>query len=182
MEMEVRHEFPEIELTWFMLCCPVCVFQGGMQHLDRDRVIGEFRRGETKILISTDVLARGFDVSQVRAALPGSHQSIKQSINQPINPLLTRISSRLIAIAITPRCTKSTTRPTKRQPWLLYTVHMCCAATWCCMATVWCLRLCVCCTTTAQPWQVGLIAWLAAGVVQHWPELGAAVHVIVAMC
>jgi hypothetical protein len=35
---------------------------------DRDRVIGEFRRGETKILIATDVLARGFDVSQVRAA------------------------------------------------------------------------------------------------------------------
>lgn len=33
---------------------------------DRDRVINEFRRGETKILISTDVLARGFDVSQVR--------------------------------------------------------------------------------------------------------------------
>jgi hypothetical protein len=35
---------------------------------DRDRVVGEFRRGETKILISTDVLSRGFDVSQVRPA------------------------------------------------------------------------------------------------------------------
>jgi ATP-dependent RNA helicase DDX19/DBP5 len=32
---------------------------------DRDRVVNEFRRGETKILISTDVLSRGFDVSQV---------------------------------------------------------------------------------------------------------------------
>jgi late competence protein required for DNA uptake (superfamily II DNA/RNA helicase) len=40
-----------------------------MQFEDRDRVVGEFRRGETKILISTDVLSRGFDVSQVRATL-----------------------------------------------------------------------------------------------------------------
>lgn len=39
--------------------------QGDMKFEDRDRVVNEFRRGETKILISTDVLARGFDVSQV---------------------------------------------------------------------------------------------------------------------
>eukprot|EP00878_Enallax_costatus_P015357 GHUV01016085.1.p1 GENE.GHUV01016085.1~~GHUV01016085.1.p1 ORF type:complete len:457 (+),score=103.79 GHUV01016085.1:581-1951(+) len=39
--------------------------QGDMDFADRDRVVGEFRRGETKILISTDVLSRGFDVSQV---------------------------------------------------------------------------------------------------------------------
>lgn len=39
--------------------------QGGMDHGDRDRVVQEFRDGITKILISTDVLARGFDVSQV---------------------------------------------------------------------------------------------------------------------
>lgn len=39
--------------------------QGDMPFEDRDRVVGEFRRGETKILISTDVLSRGFDVSQV---------------------------------------------------------------------------------------------------------------------
>jgi ATP-dependent RNA helicase DDX19/DBP5 len=36
-----------------------------MDHASRDRVVNEFRRGETKILIATDVLARGFDVSQV---------------------------------------------------------------------------------------------------------------------
>lgn len=46
-------------------CCVVCLLQGDMQYEDRDRVVQEFRRGETKILISTDVLARGFDVSQV---------------------------------------------------------------------------------------------------------------------
>eukprot|EP00879_Flechtneria_rotunda_P015545 GHRR01016256.1.p1 GENE.GHRR01016256.1~~GHRR01016256.1.p1 ORF type:complete len:459 (+),score=143.72 GHRR01016256.1:226-1602(+) len=39
--------------------------QGDMPFEDRDRVVGEFRQGMTKILISTDVLARGFDVSQV---------------------------------------------------------------------------------------------------------------------
>lgn len=39
--------------------------QGDMQHEDRDRVVQEFREGKTRILISTDVLARGFDVSNV---------------------------------------------------------------------------------------------------------------------
>jgi len=38
---------------------------GDMQMADRDRVVREFREGATKILISTDVLSRGFDVSQV---------------------------------------------------------------------------------------------------------------------
>lgn len=53
-------------------CCVLCVvLQGDMQYEDRDRVVGEFRRGETKILISTDVLARGFDVSQVGHLLLG---------------------------------------------------------------------------------------------------------------
>jgi ATP-dependent RNA helicase DDX19/DBP5 len=39
--------------------------QGGLTHEERDRVIKEFRAGETKILIATDVLARGFDQAQV---------------------------------------------------------------------------------------------------------------------
>ena len=39
--------------------------QGDMDRDARDRVITEFRNGTTKILISTDVLARGFDVTQV---------------------------------------------------------------------------------------------------------------------
>jgi ATP-dependent RNA helicase DDX19/DBP5 len=39
--------------------------QGGMDKDARDRVVREFRDGTTKILISTDVLSRGFDVSQV---------------------------------------------------------------------------------------------------------------------
>lgn len=31
----------------------------------RDHVINEFRNGTTRVLISTDVLSRGFDVQQV---------------------------------------------------------------------------------------------------------------------
>ena len=40
--------------------------QGGMTHEERDAVIREYRAGTTKILIATDVLARGFDQAQVR--------------------------------------------------------------------------------------------------------------------
>ena len=36
-----------------------------MEAGDRDAVVNEFREGVTKILIATDVLSRGFDVSQV---------------------------------------------------------------------------------------------------------------------
>eukprot|EP00898_Chlorokybus_atmophyticus_P009013 jgi/Chlat1/9112/Chrsp97S08421 len=43
----------------------VTSIEGGMQFEDRDRVVNEFRAGTTKILISTDVLARGFDQAQV---------------------------------------------------------------------------------------------------------------------
>ncbi|GJP51732.1 hypothetical protein CLOM_g10878 [Closterium sp. NIES-68] len=39
--------------------------QGGMSHEERDDVIREYRSGTTKILIATDVLARGFDQAQV---------------------------------------------------------------------------------------------------------------------
>lgn len=39
--------------------------EGGMDKDARDRVVAEFRSGATKVLISTDVLSRGFDVTQV---------------------------------------------------------------------------------------------------------------------
>jgi ATP-dependent RNA helicase DDX19/DBP5 len=42
--------------------------RGDMDHELRDKVVGEFRAGTTKILISTDVLSRGFDVTQARKA------------------------------------------------------------------------------------------------------------------
>jgi superfamily II DNA/RNA helicase len=45
--------------------------QGDMLPEQRDRVVQEFRAGTTKVLISTDVLSRGFDVSQASAARLG---------------------------------------------------------------------------------------------------------------
>ncbi len=42
--------------------------RGDLDHQLRDRVVNEFRTGITKILIATDVLSRGFDVTQVCAS------------------------------------------------------------------------------------------------------------------
>lgn len=47
--------------------------EGSMDKSARDAVVKEFRDGTTKILISTDVLSRGFDVTQVCCFLWQSH-------------------------------------------------------------------------------------------------------------
>ena len=56
--------------------------EGGMDHADRDRVVKEFRDGLTKILISTDVLSRGLDVSTVTLVInydmPVEHSNPRQ--------------------------------------------------------------------------------------------------------
>lgn len=38
---------------------------GGMDRDARDSVVADFKNGQTKVLIATDVLSRGFDVTQV---------------------------------------------------------------------------------------------------------------------
>ncbi|GER51877.1 RNA helicase-like protein [Striga asiatica] len=43
----------------------VTTIQGALKQEDRDRIIKEFRDGLTHVLISTDLLARGFDQQQV---------------------------------------------------------------------------------------------------------------------
>lgn len=43
----------------------VTVIQGALNNEDRDKIVKEFRDGLTQVLISTDVLARGFDQQQV---------------------------------------------------------------------------------------------------------------------
>lgn len=43
----------------------VTTIQGALTHDDRDKIVKEFKDGLTKVLISTDLLARGFDQSQV---------------------------------------------------------------------------------------------------------------------
>ncbi len=46
---------------------PCTSISGELEHAKQDSVIKEFRTGVTKVLIATDVLARGFDVQQVSA-------------------------------------------------------------------------------------------------------------------
>jgi ATP-dependent RNA helicase DDX19/DBP5 len=36
-----------------------------MEHAERDRVLDEFRSGKTRVLITTNVLARGIDILQI---------------------------------------------------------------------------------------------------------------------
>ena len=43
----------------------VSAMHGDMPQKERDAIMGEFRGGETRVLISTDVWARGLDVQQV---------------------------------------------------------------------------------------------------------------------
>ncbi|ODV82702.1 hypothetical protein CANARDRAFT_30620 [[Candida] arabinofermentans NRRL YB-2248] len=43
----------------------VSILHGGLQTQDRDRLIDDFRNGKTKVLITTNVLARGIDIPSV---------------------------------------------------------------------------------------------------------------------
>lgn len=38
---------------------------GGMEQKERDKIMEEFRQGNSRILISTDLWGRGLDVQQV---------------------------------------------------------------------------------------------------------------------
>ncbi|GAB4827073.1 DEAD-box ATP-dependent RNA helicase 38 [Ancistrocladus abbreviatus] len=57
----------------------VTTIQGALNQEDRDKIVREFKDGLTKVLISTDLLARGFDQSQVNLVvnydLPVKHGS-----------------------------------------------------------------------------------------------------------
>ena len=43
----------------------VTTIQGALKQEDRDKIVKEFKEGLTQVLISTDLLARGFDQAQV---------------------------------------------------------------------------------------------------------------------
>ncbi|KAI4300381.1 hypothetical protein L6164_033767 [Bauhinia variegata] len=47
----------------------VTSIQGALEHVERDKIVKEFRDGLTQVLISTDVLARGFDQQQVNLVI-----------------------------------------------------------------------------------------------------------------
>lgn len=47
----------------------VSCLHGDMEQMERDIIMREFRSGSSRVLITTDLLARGIDVQQVRACL-----------------------------------------------------------------------------------------------------------------
>ena len=44
---------------------PVSIIMGNMEQEQRNKVISDFREGKSRVLLSTGLLARGFDVQQV---------------------------------------------------------------------------------------------------------------------
>jgi len=50
---------------YFKLCAVVTVQHGDMEQGQRDVIMREFRSGSSRVLITTDLLARGIDVQQV---------------------------------------------------------------------------------------------------------------------
>ena len=48
--------------TFVLFCCPQ---HGDMDQKERDVIMREFRSGSSRVLITTDLLARGIDVQQV---------------------------------------------------------------------------------------------------------------------
>ena len=61
---------------------------GDMPQKERDAIMGEFRGGTTRVLITTDVWARGIDVQQVSLAGPMVYWSIGPFIGSFIGPLV----------------------------------------------------------------------------------------------
>ncbi|KAJ0087696.1 hypothetical protein Patl1_32298 [Pistacia atlantica] len=49
--------------------CPDELSKGALKQEDRDKIVKEFKDGLTQVLISTDVLARGFDQQQVNLVI-----------------------------------------------------------------------------------------------------------------
>ncbi|KQO15726.1 DEAD/DEAH box helicase [Paenibacillus sp. Leaf72] len=55
---EVHHELTQLGY-------PIGKIHGGMEQDDRNRVMGEYRRGEFRYLVATDVAARGIDIDRI---------------------------------------------------------------------------------------------------------------------
>jgi excinuclease UvrABC helicase subunit UvrB len=63
----------------------VASLTGGIEGSVRDKVIDDFREGRAKVLITTNVLARGIDVSTVSMVM----NYVRDSIRKPIDLILT---------------------------------------------------------------------------------------------
>ncbi|GKA32857.1 DEAD-box ATP-dependent RNA helicase 38, partial [Tanacetum coccineum] len=63
----------------------VTTIQGALSQEDRDKIVKEFKDGLTHVLISTDVLARGFDQSQVNLVVNYDLPIVYDNPTQPDN-------------------------------------------------------------------------------------------------
>lgn len=48
---------------------PNGVYHGGLEQLDRERALVKFRNGSVKVLVTTDLAARGLDIPEIRAVI-----------------------------------------------------------------------------------------------------------------
>ncbi|KAI3799971.1 hypothetical protein L1987_35277 [Smallanthus sonchifolius] len=67
--------------------CAVTTIQGALRQEDRDKIVKEFKDGLTHVLISTDVLARGFDQSQVNLVVNYDLPVIFDNPTEPDNEI-----------------------------------------------------------------------------------------------
>ncbi|VEL26517.1 unnamed protein product [Protopolystoma xenopodis] len=58
---KVQELYQQLQERKFVVSC----IHSAMEQVERDRIMQEFRNGESRILLATDVLARGIDVQQV---------------------------------------------------------------------------------------------------------------------
>ncbi|KAJ4724145.1 DEAD-box ATP-dependent RNA helicase [Melia azedarach] len=77
--VRTRHSASTLHKSLAELGYEVTTIQGAQKQEDRDKIVKEFKDGLTQVLISTDLLARGFDQQQVNLVinydLPVKHEN-----------------------------------------------------------------------------------------------------------
>lgn len=65
---------------------PTTTIHGGLEQEERSKIVDEFREGKTRILLTTDLLARGIDIPEVKLVinydLPKNHETFIHRIGR----------------------------------------------------------------------------------------------------
>lgn len=65
---------------------PTTTIHGGLDQTERTKIVNEFREGKTRILLTTDLLARGIDIPEVKLVinydLPKNHETFIHRIGR----------------------------------------------------------------------------------------------------
>ena len=65
---------------------PITTIHGGLDQEERSKIVNEFREGKTRILLTTDLLARGIDIPEVKLVinydLPKNHETFIHRIGR----------------------------------------------------------------------------------------------------